>query len=252
MYYVYLLKSKFNNEIYVGSTNDLNKRVHEHNSGKEISTKRYMPWEFVYYESYNMEELARKREQKLKHHGNAMKEVKKRSGLYKSGAGFTLIETMVAVFIFTLLIGGGIGLLISSFSAQKTAFSLSQAVREEANTLEYVGRSLRQAQKDLGPTCLAVRGDNFNLINGASGIKFITHDGLCDQFLLAGSQIMEQKSSGPQIALTSTNVQVSALKFTLLGQSQTDQIQPRVTVSMMINGISSQTSVSQRNFDIQQ
>lgn len=48
MYYMYILKSKLNGQIYIGSTNDLKNRLVEHNNGKGISTKRYMPWSLVY------------------------------------------------------------------------------------------------------------------------------------------------------------------------------------------------------------
>jgi len=81
MFYVYLLVSKKNGEIYIGSTNDLSRRLSEHNNGKEVSTKRYLPWQLEYYETYAQEDLARARESKLKHHGNAVKQLKKRVGL---------------------------------------------------------------------------------------------------------------------------------------------------------------------------
>jgi putative endonuclease len=81
MYYVYILKSKVREEIYIGSTNNLKRRIQEHNNGFEISTKRYVPWSIYYYESYLTEKLARVREKRLKHNGNAIRELKKRIGL---------------------------------------------------------------------------------------------------------------------------------------------------------------------------
>jgi putative endonuclease len=82
MYYVYLLLSKIKpNEIYIGSTNSILRRIKEHNQGKIFSTKRYKPWILVYYEAYRDEKLARLRERRLKHHGNAIRELKKRAGL---------------------------------------------------------------------------------------------------------------------------------------------------------------------------
>lgn len=106
-YYVYLLKSNSHNQIYVGSTTDLKRRLFEHNSGKELSTKRYMPWELIYYEAYPNESLARIREKRLKFNGNAMRELKKRIGLEnkKSGAGFTLIEVLLSVATVAVLAG---------------------------------------------------------------------------------------------------------------------------------------------------
>ena len=81
MHYVYILQSELNGELYTGSTNNLRKRFQEHNNGNVISTKRYRPWKLVYYEAYRTEELARRREKRLKYNGNAMRELRKRIGL---------------------------------------------------------------------------------------------------------------------------------------------------------------------------
>lgn len=81
MYYVYILISMLNNQVYIGSTNYLNKRIKEHNDGMSSSTKRYRPWVLHYFEGYKTENLARMREKRLKHHGNAIRELKKRIGL---------------------------------------------------------------------------------------------------------------------------------------------------------------------------
>jgi len=81
MYFVYILKSKSNNQIYISSTNNLERRLQQHNNGQEISTKRYMPWILYYYEAYVSESLAKTREKRLKNNGNAIRELKKRVGL---------------------------------------------------------------------------------------------------------------------------------------------------------------------------
>ena len=162
MYYVYFLKSKKYNETYIGSTNDLRRRLVEHNNGMEISTKRYKPWRLVYYEAYQSEKDAREREMKLKNHGNAVKELKKRTqrsfkngitdlpsttfrrpkndlGLPsttfrrpKSGAGITMIEMIAALFVMSVGIMGVFSLVsqtisyISITSSRLTATYLSQ------------------------------------------------------------------------------------------------------------------------------
>jgi len=80
--YVYILRSlKFYGEIYIGSAYDLKRRLREHNVGKELSTKIYLPWSVYYYEAYPSEHLARMREKRLKQNGNAVRELKKRIGL---------------------------------------------------------------------------------------------------------------------------------------------------------------------------
>lgn len=79
MYYVYLIESKKNqSEIYVGSTNDLRRRLREHNMGDSWYTRRHAPWELIYYEAYKSESDAREREKRLKSHGKGIAELKKR------------------------------------------------------------------------------------------------------------------------------------------------------------------------------
>ena len=53
-YYVYILASKRNGTLYIGVTNDLIKRVHEHKQNyTEGFTKRYNIHKLVYYEQIN-------------------------------------------------------------------------------------------------------------------------------------------------------------------------------------------------------
>ncbi len=63
--------------IYSGSTNDIKKRLEDHNHGMVVSAKRYLLWRLVYYEAYTSEEDAREREQKFKRHGKGNDELKK-------------------------------------------------------------------------------------------------------------------------------------------------------------------------------
>ena len=51
MFYVYILQSNKNKELYIGYTSDLRKRIKEHNQGLNFSTKRYMPWKIIYYDT---------------------------------------------------------------------------------------------------------------------------------------------------------------------------------------------------------
>lgn len=65
-YTVYVLSSRVAKKSYVGFTNNLNKRLEEHNSGKSIFTKRFAPWEIVYTEEVEDYIAGRKRERYLK------------------------------------------------------------------------------------------------------------------------------------------------------------------------------------------
>ena len=58
-WYVYILKSLARDFIYVGSTNDLQRRLLEHNSGLVQSTKAYRPFEIVAFIAVRTEKKAR-------------------------------------------------------------------------------------------------------------------------------------------------------------------------------------------------
>ena len=66
MYFVYILLSKRYNKTYTGITDNLDRRLKEHNEGSGIFSKRYRPWKILYSEIAKDRLLARKREKYLK------------------------------------------------------------------------------------------------------------------------------------------------------------------------------------------
>jgi len=78
MYYVYVLKSRKDNKLYIGLTNDLRKRLFEHNQGMNKSTQYRRPLKLIYYEVYISVTDAQIREKKLKNFKNSYAELKKR------------------------------------------------------------------------------------------------------------------------------------------------------------------------------
>ncbi|MEK7520431.1 MAG: GIY-YIG nuclease family protein [Patescibacteria group bacterium] len=78
MFYVYILKSAEDRKLYIGSTNDLRKRLREHIKNKSFSTRSRGKLELVYYEAYRDERGARQREKMIKHFGSAYSKLKRR------------------------------------------------------------------------------------------------------------------------------------------------------------------------------
>ena len=66
MYYLYILLGSKKNWHYIGSTDNVERRLLEHNKGKVKSTKAYRPLKVIYTEAYSNRMLARKRELFLK------------------------------------------------------------------------------------------------------------------------------------------------------------------------------------------
>lgn len=65
-YYVYILANKKNGTLYVGVTNDLQRRVGEHKAGCSTFTKKHSIHVLVYYELFSDPENAIKREKQIK------------------------------------------------------------------------------------------------------------------------------------------------------------------------------------------
>ena len=66
MYTVFVLNSEGYDRIYVGMSNDADKRLDQHNRGENKSTKAYLPWVKIHEEAYDTRPEARKREKYLK------------------------------------------------------------------------------------------------------------------------------------------------------------------------------------------
>jgi putative endonuclease len=66
MYFVYAIKSQIDSRIYVGMTEDVARRLKEHNLGKTKSTKGYRPWQLIYTELLPSRSEARIREKYFK------------------------------------------------------------------------------------------------------------------------------------------------------------------------------------------
>ena len=66
MWYVYFLKSTIEDWYYTGSTNDLKRRVSEHNGKKVQSTKHFAPFTLESYIAVKTESRARELEKYFK------------------------------------------------------------------------------------------------------------------------------------------------------------------------------------------
>ncbi len=186
---------------------------------------------------------------------------------------FTLIEMLVAVTIFSLVIGSASGLLISAIRSQTKALASQKILDETSFVMEYMSRALRMAKKELNcpgvDCCLIDNGNGYNYENpglDTTRIKFIRFIGtqdVCQEFRLnsVSDQLEEYRDGIFFGELTSDGLEVSSLQFNLIGVAQppTDDLQPRVTISMKIKKagvakpeIKIQTTISQRNLDVQQ
>lgn len=184
---------------------------------------------------------------------------------YNKQKGFTLVELLISMFIFSIILGGAANLVFSSAASQRRILVIQQLVSQSSYLQEYMSRAIRQAKKELGSpaTCLTGVGPGYNyeLTHSGQGILFIDRQNRCHEFFVQGGRIVED-IGGVEQFITPDELVVNELNFALIGESQDDNLQPRVTFLLDIGktggkadstlDIQTQTTVSQRNVDILQ
>ncbi|MCR4264537.1 MAG: GIY-YIG nuclease family protein [Candidatus Roizmanbacteria bacterium] len=78
LYYVYIVQSLKDNNLYIGCSDNWERRLEEHNGGKNFSTKSRRPFRLIYLEAFVDQEEAFKKEK-----------------FYKSGRGHEVLYKML-------------------------------------------------------------------------------------------------------------------------------------------------------------
>lgn len=194
--------------------------------------------------------------------------------------GFTIIELLVTVAIFSFVVAITSGIFIFSLQGQRKTLAHQTVLDQTSYVMEYMSRQLRMARKELSdpPSCLTNvgRGYNYESITNDS-IKFVNYKGDCTEFFRQWNpaeeiyQLKEKRKIGtPEeeiLDLTSNDLNVATLIFNLMGEYQgvfgdnQFKLQPRATISLVVQGkgekpesrpeIEIQTTVSQRDLDVQ-
>jgi len=176
--------------------------------------------------------------------------------------GFTIVELLVVVAVFVIVLTIVSDLFLSSFLSQRRLLAWQTTFEQVSFLAEYLSRSLRMAKKELAaPSCLSSNGLNYELTHGGQGIKFINSQGICQEFFLdTSTKRLKEVKNGESQYLTAAESEVLAFNLNLIGASQDDQLQPRVTLFLKIRKKSArpefqpaleiQTTVSQRKLDI--
>jgi putative endonuclease len=77
MFYLYVLRSERTGRRYVGSTQDVELRLRQHNSGQSLATKHGAPWRLIHHEQFLTRAEAVQRER-----------------FYKTGKGRDLLDRL--------------------------------------------------------------------------------------------------------------------------------------------------------------
>ncbi|MDD4358479.1 MAG: prepilin-type N-terminal cleavage/methylation domain-containing protein [Candidatus Pacebacteria bacterium] len=184
--------------------------------------------------------------------------------------GFTLIEALVSISIFIAISVTLAQVITVSIQNQIKVISEQNMFDQAVFALDQMEKELRMAKKDTDGICV-VPGTNYGRNNSSSTIKFKIYDQAsadyrCREFSLNdNSNSVRQRTStnsspliwGDYIDLTSSSVYVQSLSFTVNGDNDSDNEQPKVTINLKMKsgviddseGVELQTTISQRRLD---
>ncbi len=179
-----------------------------------------------------------------------------------SKKGFTLVELLVSIGIFIVIFVVMMGTLVFGIRIQRRLLIEQQAVDELSYAIEYMSRALRLAIREDGSfNCLSNGYSYQNPGGNVSKIRFINHlqGDDCQEFFLENNVLRHRKGIGASeqiFDLTSPGLTVTDTKFSLLGETSGDGLQPRASIILRISYpegpslINVETTVSQRRLDV--
>ncbi|MEX2008159.1 MAG: prepilin-type N-terminal cleavage/methylation domain-containing protein [Candidatus Spechtbacterales bacterium] len=183
--------------------------------------------------------------------------------------GFTLIELVVALGVFSIVMMIAFGAFLGALRAQRVTFAEHSVSQETRFALEFMSRQLRVASQDGGGggsmVCLDASNSTPRVFDvGAGEIQFLNGREECVRFFFddgTGTIRYENPAGGTAYDLTSpTGVTVESLQFTIRGNTNADDEQPRVMINLTARGLggeeeeaarlTTQTTVTVRTLDL--
>ncbi|MEK7579593.1 MAG: prepilin-type N-terminal cleavage/methylation domain-containing protein [Patescibacteria group bacterium] len=161
----------------------------------------------------------------------------------KRNKGFTLIELIVSIFLFSILVFVAGGSFVGALATQRRALNMKKVEENGRFIIELMAREIRVANpiNTSNSTCPGPSVLSFqHPVNGAI------------EYSVSNNQI-QRRVGGVNTIISNPDVMVSRLNFCISGNSTGDDKQPRVTIILGLSSSSAQseaidlqTTVSQR------
>jgi prepilin-type N-terminal cleavage/methylation domain-containing protein len=170
--------------------------------------------------------------------------------------GFTLIEMLVSVAIFSIVMVMALGALLSLSEANRRAELLSAATSNFNSSLDSMSRSIRTGSVyHCGAGTLTTTADC--AVNGSNQFAFLSAQSQTTVYKLGttecanglGCILRSQDGGTSYISITSPDIVVSVLKFYVIGSTAGDSVQPKVV--MLASGSATIKAGQQTQFNVQ-
>jgi prepilin-type N-terminal cleavage/methylation domain-containing protein len=185
--------------------------------------------------------------------------------------GFTLIETLVAIAIFSTLVAIGVGGFAHAIHTQREVASFIATQSNASVALEEMAREMRTGF--LFCTTPQVSGVQQlpgicspNVLSQGSGCvkngSIWTCNSILDFYNAEGQEVdyelkngglsrSDNGQGGPFVSITGDNVTVNRLTFTIFGNTEGDYWPPRITVSLGVAPSSTDTTIQNDVLNLQ-
>ncbi len=181
--------------------------------------------------------------------------------------GFTLVEMLVSLAIFTIVMTIALGALLAMSESDRKAQTLKSVINNLNFALDSMGRSIRTGQSyhcniasgvaSVPQNCTGASSIVFGAADASgTSIAYCLSNGVIKRLITAGSIPATCDSSFT--AITSSEVTITNLVFAVNGAATGDGIQPKVTIlisgKVLVNAAQNslfnlQTTVTQRIYD---
>ncbi len=164
---------------------------------------------------------------------------------FHGNGGFTLVEMIVAIFIFSIVMVVAVGALVSVVEANRKA----QGVKSVMNNLNFALDSMTRAIRVGTEYSCGVANCT---IDGSESFSFLSTDGqnVTYSFNKESARIERTMDGGVTIqTMTAPEVTVEELRFYLAGESPSDEAQPRVLI--ITKGLAGPTGKTQTEFSLE-
>ena len=159
---------------------------------------------------------------------------------YNKENGFTMIELIVAIGIFSLIVSMVSGIFVLSILIQRRIIALRNAQDNIRFTIDSISREVRT-------------GKDFSSVS--SSLSFTNAKGEAVIYRLNNNEVEKSSDGGVTYsAVTGPEVTVDYLNFYLSGQAAGDRLQPRITITIgatsrvgnQTGNLKIQTTISER------
>ncbi|MEK7147700.1 MAG: type II secretion system protein [Patescibacteria group bacterium] len=171
--------------------------------------------------------------------------------------GFTLIEIITAVTIFTIVMTISLGSILGILDSNRKSRSLQSVMSNLNLAMETMSREMRYGKNYHCGSSGSITSPQ-NCPSGDTLMSFLSSDNTQITYRLNGTTVEKQVDSESFLSVTDAATVIDSLTFYTLGADISNTLQPRVVIKIKghagsgknISDFSLQTMVSQRRLDI--